>query len=60
MVYYDITKNITSGNITTSISDHLTQYLVAPNKHSTVPLQTKENVIFVNTFTIKSSKMKSI
>ena len=26
MFYNDITKNITSRNITTSISDHLTQY----------------------------------
>ena len=37
----DITKNITSGNITTSFSDHLTQYLIVTNKDRDVPLQTK-------------------
>ena len=41
MFYNDITKNITSGNITTSFSDHLTQYLIVNNKHQDIPLQTK-------------------
>ena len=41
MFYNDITKNIASGNITTSFSDHLTQYLIVTSKHRDVPLQIK-------------------
>ena len=31
--YNDVTKNIISGNITTSISDHLTQFLLISNQN---------------------------
>ena len=32
--YNTFTKNILAGNITTSISDHLTQFLITTNKNS--------------------------
>ena len=38
MFFNDITKNIASEYITTSISNHLTQYLIVTNKHRDVPL----------------------
>ena len=52
----EITKNITSVNITTSISDHLTQYLIVTNKHSDVPLQTKREFYFYKNF--KNNNLK--
>ena len=33
MFYNNVTKNIISGNITTSISDHLTQFLLISNQN---------------------------
>ena len=34
-VFYNcFTKGVTSGNVTTSISDHLTQFLIVSNKNS--------------------------
>ena len=33
MFYNDVTKNIISGNIATSISDHLTQFLLISNQN---------------------------
>ena len=55
MFYNDINKNIT-GNITTSFSDHLTQYLVVTNKHWDVPLQTKRECYFYKHFHNKNLK----
>ena len=54
MFYNDITRNITSGNITTSFSDHLTQYLIGTNKHRDVLLQTKRECYFYNHFPNKN------
>ena len=56
MFYNEITKNITSGNITTSISDHLTQYKIATNKHMDVPLQTRRECYFYKHFHNKNLK----
>ena len=33
LFYNDMTKNIISGNITTSISDHVTQFLLISNQN---------------------------
>ena len=33
VLYNDVTKNIISGNIATSISDHLTQFLLISNQN---------------------------
>ena len=56
MFYNDITKNITSGNITVSFSVHLTQYLIVTNKHRDVPLQTKRECCFYKHFHNKNVK----
>ena len=55
MFYNDITKNITSGKITTSISDHV-MYLIITNKHRDVPLQTKRECYFYKHFHDKNLK----
>ena len=48
MFYNDITKNIISGNITTYISDHLTQYLIVTNKHRDgCPFTDKKTMLFL-------------
>ena len=54
VVYNDITKNITSGSITTSISDPLTQYLIVSNKYRDIPSQTKSECHFYNHFDNKN------
>ena len=46
MFYNNITKNITSGNITTSFSFHLTQYLIVTNKHRDVHLKLVSNISY--------------
>ena len=56
MFFNDITKNITSEYIRTSISNHLTQYLIVTNKHSDVPLQTKRECYFYKYFDNKNLK----
>ena len=40
MFYNNVTKNIISGNITTSISDHLTQFLLISNQNPFSKIQT--------------------
>ena len=54
MFYNAITKTITSRNITTSFSDHLTQYLIVTNKHRDVSSQTKRECYFCKHFHNKS------
>ena len=47
-IYYnEVTKNITSSNITTSISDHLTQFFFVHNRHSDSTI-CKLKQIFIN------------
>ena len=50
MFYNAIAKTITSRNITTSFSDHLTQYLIVTNKHRDAPSQTKKECYFCKHF----------
>ena len=51
--YNNITKNITSGNITTSFSFHLTQYLIVTNKHRDVHLKLVSDILSNFYFLIK-------
>ena len=54
-VFYNcFTKGVTSGNVTTSISDHLTQFLIVSNKNSN---RVTKNQIQIRTFN-KQNKEK--
>ena len=56
-VFYNcFTKGVTSGNVTTSISDHLTQFLIVSNKNSN---RVTKNQIQIRTFN-KQNKEKLI
>ena len=41
--YNDFTKNVVAGNITTSISDHLTQYLIIKDQKTILKAIEKKN-----------------
>ena len=54
-VFYNcFTKGVTSGNVTTSVSDHLTQFLIVSNKNSN---RVTKNQIQIRTFN-KQNKEK--
>ena len=42
--YNTLTKNILVGNVATSISDHLTQFLITTNKHKSLPEKKKTQI----------------